>query len=46
MGLGMVLAVDKADAERTLDALKKTGEAAYVVGETKAGSREVIIGDI
>ena len=43
MGLGMVLAVDKADAERTLDALKKTGEAAYVVGETKAGSREVIV---
>ena len=43
MGLGMVLAVDKADADRTLDALKKTGEAAYVVGETKAGSREVIV---
>ena len=43
MGLGMVLAVDKADADRTLDALKKTGEAAYVIGETKAGSREVIV---
>ena len=43
MGLGMVLAVDKADADRTLDALKKIGEAAYVIGETKAGSREVIV---
>ena len=43
MGLGMVLAVDKADTDRTLDALKKAGEAAYVVGEIKAGSREVII---
>ena len=43
MGLGMVLAVDQADADRTLDALKKAGEAAYVVGGTKAGSREVII---
>lgn len=43
MGLGMILAVDKADADRTLDALKKAGETAYVVGETKAGSREVII---
>lgn len=43
MGLGMVLAVDKADADKTLDALKKAGEAAYLVGETKAGSREVIV---
>ena len=43
MGLGMVLAVDKADADRTLDALKKAGESAYMVGETKAGGREVVI---
>ena len=43
MGLGMVLAVDPADADKTLTALKEAGESAYVIGETKAGSREVII---
>ena len=43
MGLGMVLAVDQADTDRALDALKRAGEAAYIVGGTKAGSREVII---
>ena len=43
MGLGMVLAVDPEDADKTLTALKEAGESAYVIGETKAGSREVII---
>ena len=43
MGLGMILAVDSADADKTLDALKAAGEAAYVIGEVEAGSREVVI---
>lgn len=43
MGLGMILAVDSADADKTLDALKAAGEAAYVIGEVEAGSREVAI---
>ena len=43
MGLGMVLAVDAADADRTVKALKEAGEEAYVVGEIQAGSREVIL---
>ncbi|MBD5486065.1 MAG: phosphoribosylformylglycinamidine cyclo-ligase [Lachnospiraceae bacterium] len=43
MGLGMILAVDSADADKTLAALKEAGETAYIVGETESGSREVII---
>lgn len=43
MGLGMVLAVDPADADRTLKALKEAGEAAYVVGEVEAGDGEIIL---
>ena len=43
MGLGMILAVDSADADKTLAALKEAGETAYIVGETETGNREVII---
>ena len=32
MGLGMVLALDPADVDKTLEALKAAGETAYVVG--------------
>lgn len=42
MGLGMVLAVDAADADRTIAALKGTGEKAWAVGETVAGGHEVL----
>ncbi len=43
MGLGMVLAVDPADAEKTVVALQEAGEAAYIVGSIEAGSKEVIL---
>ena len=43
MGLGMVLAVDPADADKTLGALKAAGESAYVIGEVEAGDKEVVI---
>ncbi len=43
MGLGMVLAVDPADAEKTVAALQEAGEAAYIVGSIEAGSKEVIL---
>lgn len=42
MGLGMVLAVDAADADRTVSALKAAGEKAWAVGETMAGDHEVV----
>lgn len=41
MGLGMVLAVDPADAEGVLAAIEKAGDKAWVVGSCKAGNREV-----
>ncbi len=42
MGLGMVLAVDAADADRTVAALKSAGEKAWAVGEAVAGGHEVL----
>ena len=43
MGLGMVLAVDPADADRTVAALKAAGENAWIVGEVAAGAHEAVI---
>ena len=41
MGLGMVLAVDPADAEATLKAIEASGEKAWIVGNTEAGEKGV-----
>ncbi|MDD6135648.1 MAG: phosphoribosylformylglycinamidine cyclo-ligase [Lachnospiraceae bacterium] len=41
MGLGMVLAVDKADVEKTIAAIEAAGEKAFLIGETKAGEKGV-----
>lgn len=41
MGIGMVLAIDPADVDKTMGALKEAGETAYVIGETKAGEKGV-----
>jgi phosphoribosylformylglycinamidine cyclo-ligase len=43
MGLGMVLAVDPADADKTVATLKAAGENAYVVGTCVAGEKGVTI---
>lgn len=43
MGLGMVLAVDPAEADRAVSALREAGEQAYLVGEVAAGSNGVVI---
>lgn len=43
MGLGMVLAVEQADVEKTLAALAGAGEKAYVVGRVEAGEKGVRI---
>ena len=42
MGLGMVLAVDASDADRTVAALGNAGEKAWAVGEVVAGAHDVI----
>ena len=41
MGLGMVLAVNKADVEKTIAAIEAAGEKAFLIGETKAGEKGV-----
>lgn len=43
MGIGMMLAVDPADADKTLAALKAAGEEAYVVGKIEAGEKGVTL---
>ena len=43
MGLGMVIAVDAADADKALAAVKAAGETAYIVGEIKAGEKGVTL---
>jgi len=41
MGLGMIVAVDPADVDRTMAAMKAAGEAPYVVGSVVDGEKGV-----
>ena len=41
MGIGMVLAVRKEDAETAIAAIKRAGETAYVIGEAVSGGKGV-----
>ena len=43
MGLGMVLAVDPADVDKTMEAIKAAGETPYVVGHIEAGEKGVTL---
>lgn len=43
MGIGMMLAVDKSDADKTIEALKAAGEKAYKVGTIEAGEKGVTL---
>ncbi|MCI8991173.1 MAG: phosphoribosylformylglycinamidine cyclo-ligase [Eubacterium sp.] len=43
MGLGMILAVDAADAEKTMQAIKDAGETPYVVGSVEDGEKGVTL---
>ena len=43
MGLGMVLAVDPADVDKTMEAIKAAGETPYVVGRIEAGEKGVTL---
>ena len=43
MGLGMILAVDQADVDKTMEALKAAGETPYVVGSVEAGEKGVTL---
>ncbi len=43
MGIGMMLAVDSADVDKTIAALKAAGEEAYLVGQVEAGEKGVTL---
>ena len=43
MGLGMILAVDKENVDKTLEAIKAAGEDGYVVGHIEAGDKGVTL---
>ena len=43
MGLGMIVAVDPADVEKTMEAMKSVGDVPYVVGSIKAGEKGVTL---
>jgi len=43
MGIGMIVAVDAADADRTMEAVRAAGETCYVIGEIRDGEKGVTI---
>ena len=43
MGLGMIVAVDPADVEKTMEAIKTAGDTPYVVGSIEAGEKGVTL---
>ena len=43
MGIGMIVAVDAADTENALDAMKRAGEEPYVIGHIEAGEKGVAL---
>lgn len=43
MGLGMVLAVDAADVDKTMEAIRAAGETPYVVGRVEDGEKGVVL---
>ena len=43
MGLGMIVAVDPADVDKTMEAIKAAGDQPYVVGHIEAGEKGVTL---
>jgi len=43
MGIGMMLAVDSADADKAVRLIQAAGESAYIIGEIKAGEKGVTV---
>jgi phosphoribosylformylglycinamidine cyclo-ligase len=43
MGIGMMVVVDKADVDKTMEAITAAGETCFVVGEIKAGQKGVTL---
>lgn len=43
MGIGMIVAVDPADVEKTMAAIKEAGDTPYVIGSIEAGEKGVTL---
>lgn len=43
MGIGMVVAVDPADVEKTMAAIRETGDTPYVIGSIEEGEKGVTL---
>lgn len=43
MGVGMIMAVDKADVDKTVEAIQAAGETAYIMGEIQAGKKGITL---
>ena len=43
MGLGMVVAIDKEDVDKTMEAIKAAGDTPYIVGHMEAGEKGVTL---
>ena len=43
MGLGMIVAVDPADVDKAMEAIKAAGDTAYIVGNIQAGEKGVTL---
>ena len=43
MGIGMIVAVDPADADRTMEAMRAAGETPYVIGSIEEGEQGVTL---
>lgn len=43
MGIGMIVAVDPADMEKTMEAMKAAGDIPYVIGDIKDGEKGVTL---
>jgi len=43
MGIGMIVAVDPADADKTMEAIRAAGETPYVIGSIEEGEKGVTL---
>ncbi len=43
MGIGMIVAVDSADVEKTMEAMRAAGETPYVIGQIESGDKGVTL---
>ena len=43
MGIGMIVAVDPADVDKTMEAIKATGDTPYVIGKIEDGEKGVTL---